>query len=105
MLSSVVTVPAPATSAQIRAELDHPVIDVDGHLQELSLFFRDDVMDRGASSAVRVLVERVATTSLTYDDAPAGRWFAMSEQERRDTWVTVGVWWAMPTNARIVPRP
>ena len=87
--------PAP-TSAQIRAELGHPVIDVDGHLQELSLFFRDDVMDRARELGGARLAERVASTSLTYDDAPAGRWFAMSDEERRDAWVAVGAWWAMP---------
>jgi predicted TIM-barrel fold metal-dependent hydrolase len=76
------------------------VIDVDGHLQELSLFFRDDVMDRAREIGGARLAERVAGTSLTYDDAPAGRWFAMSEQDRRDSWVPVGAWWAMPTNAR-----
>jgi predicted TIM-barrel fold metal-dependent hydrolase len=89
-----------ATSAQIREQLDHPVIDVDGHLQELSLFFRDDVMDRARELGGARLAERVAGSTLTYDDAPAGRWFAMTERERRDEWVPVGAWWSMPTNAR-----
>ena len=88
------------TSVQIREQLDHPVIDVDGHLQELSLFFRDDVMDRARELGGARLADRVARTALTYDDAPAGRWFAMSEQDRRDEWVPVGAWWSMPTNAR-----
>ena len=76
------------------------MIDVDGHLQELSLFFRDDVMDRAREIGGARLAERVASSTLTYDDAPAGRWFAMSEVTRRDEWVSVGAWWSMPTNAR-----
>ena len=89
-----------ATAAEIRAGLGHPVIDVDGHLQELSLFFRDDVMDRARDLGGPRLAEKVAATALTYDDAPAGKWFSMTEDERRDAWVPVGAWWAMPTNAR-----
>src|SRR3954452_285383 len=99
-LSSVNGVSTHATAAQIRQRLDHPVIDVDGHLQELSLFLRDDVMDRAREIGGARLADRVARAALTYDDAPAGRWFAMPEADRRDEWVSVGAWWAMPTNAR-----
>jgi predicted TIM-barrel fold metal-dependent hydrolase len=88
------------SAAEIRAQLEHPVIDVDGHLQELSCFLRDDVMDRARELGGRRLAERVAASALTYDDAPEGAWFSMTEQERRDAWVPVGAWWAMPTGAR-----
>jgi len=36
-------------SEQVRAQLDHPVIDVDGHLQEITPLLRDEVLDRARS--------------------------------------------------------
>jgi predicted TIM-barrel fold metal-dependent hydrolase len=88
------------TSAQIREQLGHPVIDVDGHLQELTCFLRDDVTDRARETGGPRLAELVASSPLTYDDAPYGKWYSMTEAERRDSWVPVGAWWAMPTTAR-----
>jgi predicted TIM-barrel fold metal-dependent hydrolase len=90
----------PGTSARIREQLDHPVIDVDGHLQELTCFFRDEVQDRAREIGGARLADLVAGSRLTYDEAPYGQWYSMSEAERRDSWVPVGAWWAMPTGAR-----
>ena len=47
------------SSRAIREGLDHPVIDVDGHLQEVSPFFRDDVLDYAREVGGRALVERI----------------------------------------------
>jgi predicted TIM-barrel fold metal-dependent hydrolase len=88
------------TSADIRAELDHPVIDVDGHLQEVTPLLRDEVMDRARDLGGTALAERVAATPLTYDEGNAWRWFELTEAERRDQWAVCPAWWSMPTDTR-----
>ncbi len=85
-------------SADIRAGLDHPVIDVDGHLQEVTPLLRDEVMDRARSLGGPRLAERVAATPLTYDEGPRARWFELTDAERRDAWAVCPAWWAMPTD-------
>jgi predicted TIM-barrel fold metal-dependent hydrolase len=88
------------TSADIRADLDHPVIDVDGHLQEITPLFRDEVLDRARELGGPRLAERVAATPLTYDEGAYRRWFELTDAERGDRWAVCPAWWAMPTDAR-----
>ena len=88
------------SSRAIREGLGHPVIDVDGHLQELSTFFRDDVLDYAREVGGPKLVERIDKTALMFDEDHVARWFAMTEDERRDVWSPCMAWWAMPTDAR-----
>ena len=88
------------SSAEIRAGLGHPVIDVDGHLQEVTPLLRDEVMDRARSLGGARLAERVAATPLTYDEGPRLRWFELTDAERRDAWAVCPAWWAMPTDTR-----
>ena len=82
--------------AKIRASLDHPVVDADGHVVE-SFPIVLDYMRRIAGADV---AERFAGSSPTYlsrsaplleraDDAPAFR-FGIPQM----------AWWALPTNAR-----
>jgi len=88
-------------SEQVRAQLDHPVIDVDGHLQEITPLLRDEVLDRARSLGGPRLAQRVADTPLTYDEGTArSRWFDLTEEERRDAWAVCPAWWAMPTDTR-----
>ena len=87
------------TAAEIRRHLGHPVIDVDGHLQELSNFFRDDVMDRAREVGGARLADKVANTSLTYNEQLMANWFTMTEEQRRDVWAPTMAWWAIPTEA------
>jgi predicted TIM-barrel fold metal-dependent hydrolase len=89
-----------ATSAEIRAGLDHPVIDVDGHLQEVTPLFRDEVFERARELGGPRLAERVAATPLTYDEGAKWRWFELTEEQRRDEWAVCPAWWTMPTDAR-----
>jgi predicted TIM-barrel fold metal-dependent hydrolase len=85
-------------SEDIRAQLDHPVIDVDGHLQEVTPLLRDEVLDRARALGGPRLAERVASTPLTYDEGTAkSRWFELTDAERRDAWAVCPAWWAMPT--------
>ena len=66
----------------LRQGLSHPVIDVDGHLQELSTFFKQDVVDYAreigvASVYVDILVEIHRQVSTNYVDP-------VDEQELRE---------------------
>jgi predicted TIM-barrel fold metal-dependent hydrolase len=87
------------TGKAIHDGLDHPVVDVDGHLQELSTFFRADVLDYVREFGGADLLERVKKTPLTFDDLFTNSWFNMTPEERRDNWAPIQAWWAMPTNA------
>ena len=63
-------------SAQIRARLDHPIIDTDGHTVELMPVYLDYVKQVGGADMVK-----------RYQNATSGRknnrWASMSEEERR----------------------
>jgi predicted TIM-barrel fold metal-dependent hydrolase len=89
-----------SVSAEIRQHLDHPVIDVDGHLQEISTFFRREVLEHAREHGSADLVDRINRSVLTFDDTMARGWFSMDEAERRDVWSSCKAWWAMPTKAR-----
>jgi predicted TIM-barrel fold metal-dependent hydrolase len=88
------------TSAEIRRHIGHPVIDVDGHLQEISTFFRREVLDYAREIGGADLVDRINRSPLTFDDTMARNWFSLTEEERRDAWTPCKAWWAMPTKAR-----
>jgi predicted TIM-barrel fold metal-dependent hydrolase len=73
-------------SAEIRSQLDHPIIDADGHLLEFSPSFVDYLGKiGGAAFADRYLAKYRATGV-----AP------MSEEERRRQRRRRGYWWAAP---------
>ena len=82
--------------AQIRASLDHPVVDADGHVVESFPVVLDymrriagaDVADRFAGSSPTYL-SRSAPLLERADEAPAFR-FGIPQM----------AWWALPTNAR-----
>jgi len=84
-------------SARIRARLDHPVIDADGHFIETApvfkRFFLDFVKDIGGSDWM-ARFEKAG--GMDYDDMVLRPWSAMSEAERRAAWVTRPPWWSLP---------
>ena len=74
-------------SAQIRAQLDHPVIDCDGHLSEFLPSFVDYLRRVGGSSfAERYLAK--------YKQVPVR---PKTPEERRYRRQRRGYWWASPT--------
>jgi predicted TIM-barrel fold metal-dependent hydrolase len=81
----------------VRARLDHPVVDADGHFIEtapvMKAFFLDYVRDLGGAEMAARL-ER--SGGLDYDDTVLRPWAAMSEAERRAAWVTRPPWWSLP---------
>jgi predicted TIM-barrel fold metal-dependent hydrolase len=70
-------------SAEIRSRLDHPVIDADGHVVELTPLLLDYIGDAGGGGMVDRFLKR--------DSSP---YFRMSPEERRDTWTPTPAWWA-----------
>lgn len=80
--------------AAVRARLDHPVVDVDGHVVE-SLPAVVDYMRRLGGSAV---ADRFTTSSPTYGSRRAGL------LDRHDRTATlhgaIPAWWTLPTDAR-----
>ncbi len=76
-------------SAKIRAKLDHPIIDTDGHTVELQPVYFDYLKRFGGAGMIK-----------KYQDAsgarPNNRWVGMTEEERRDARATCPPWWARP---------
>jgi predicted TIM-barrel fold metal-dependent hydrolase len=90
---------ARSESAAIRARLDHPVLDADGHYIELIPVFMDyfyEYVKRiGGSDAVADLARR---EGLFYDERVLGTWASLSEEERRTRWVNRPPFWALPVD-------
>ena len=83
-------------SAAVRARLNHPVIDSDGHTVE----FEPAVMDYLKQVGGTKIVERYKAG---WTNGSAGRlgslfrWSQLSLAERRDQRATRSPWWALPT--------
>lgn len=89
------------SSAAIRAGLDHPVLDADGHYLELIPvfmdYFFDYVKEIGGSDSVADLARQ---EGLFYDERVLGAWASLSEAERRERWVNRPPFWALPVETR-----
>src|SRR5438132_9521559 len=77
-------------SAAIRARLNHPIIDSDGHTAEFEPVLFDYLRDVGGSRAVDRL--------LALPDSPLSfRWYKLTPQERRDRRQIRPHFWVHPT--------
>jgi len=76
--------------AAVRARLDHPIIDSDGHTFELPPLFTDYLK----SVAGAKVVERFQTAY--FDTFADPRWSRFSVQERRERRNLRPTWWAIP---------
>jgi predicted TIM-barrel fold metal-dependent hydrolase len=75
-------------SAQIRARLNHPIIDSDGHVAEFEPALFDYLQNVGGAELVR---------RLKSSDSPiASRWYEMTPEQRRDHRAPRPTWWAHP---------
>jgi predicted TIM-barrel fold metal-dependent hydrolase len=84
-------------SAEIRARLDHPVIDVDGHFQEVQPVVNEYFLEYARETGGSRLLERFRTAGeLTFHQVMA-QWQAMTPEERQDNWATCPPWWGQPT--------
>jgi predicted TIM-barrel fold metal-dependent hydrolase len=78
-------------SAQIRARIDHPVIDSDGHLFEFYPLFLDYLKSEGGSAAAERLTKAFANSVV------GSLWFRLTPQERRERRITRPGFWSVPT--------
>ena len=82
---------ADTKSQQIRSQLDHPVIDCDGHLVEVLPHFLDYLKKVGGSHMAEAF-------GASLRGGP--RWLGgagMDAEKRRDARRIRSSWWAMPT--------
>src|ERR671925_462063 len=80
----------PSKSAAVRARLNHPIIDSDGHAAEFEPAVFDYMKNLGGSQ----IVERFKAAP----DIPfAPSWYRLSWQERRERRVPRAQWWVHPT--------
>ena len=78
-----------SNSAAVRAKLDHPVIDGDGHWLEPVPIFLDYLREVGGPTLVQRFVKQADK-----DDA----WYDMTPEERLEQRTKRPTWWGEPTN-------
>ena len=90
-------VQAASKSQEVRSKLGHPVVDADGHLQELVPVLKDYVLDYLREIGGASMVSEFERVGLTYRTSVADRWMRMSWEERYRTWTSVPAWWGQPS--------
>jgi predicted TIM-barrel fold metal-dependent hydrolase len=78
----------PPRSAEIRARLNHPVIDSDGHMIEFEAGVTDYLKQVGGDSLVQHFNQ--------WGSASLFNWTNLTPDERRDRRASRGVWWGLP---------
>lgn len=90
---------AALSAAELRRQLPHPVIDVDGHVQEFPFLLREAVLEESLQLGGSALARRVESMPLTYDDVAASMW-ELGADERRLRGIPCPAWWALPGGTR-----
>ena len=90
----VVKATTKSKSAKIRERLGHPIVDTDGHAQEVIPVLLDYVKQVAGS---RVVVEGFTSYFRDATMGPDDPWWSMSKQERFDKRVLCPSWWSTPT--------
>ena len=83
------------TPEDVRTRLDHPVIDVDGHLIEQIPEFQRHLRETLGGEAT----ERLTSSPLWSTMLDAELWQHVSEAERQQRWLVATPWWGAPGNA------
>lgn len=84
-------------SERIRADLDHPVVDADGHLIETAPVFKSFLRDFLAEHGGGDLARRFeGAGGLDYDEMVLRPWDRLSWDERRALWTPRPPWWTLP---------
>jgi predicted TIM-barrel fold metal-dependent hydrolase len=79
-----------AEVARIRARLDHPVIDSDGHLLEVRPVAMEYIAAAGGSDIAKRFTDEQRSTFLSRD------WYGLSDAERRARWTHRTPFWGEP---------
>ena len=78
-----------ASPSELRAQLDHPIIDADGHCVEFLPALLPYLHEEGVEGEGETLFQRVL-------DPGTGFWSALSAAERADRRAVRPPWWAVP---------
>jgi predicted TIM-barrel fold metal-dependent hydrolase len=81
-------------SAAVRAKLNHPVIDSDGHMIEFEPGFLEYLKKVGGPSIVSRYLSDERNTGAW---GKLFNWYRLSPEERREYHATRSPWWALPT--------
>ena len=81
-------------SAKVRARLNHPIIDTDGHTVEFTPVFFDYIKEIGGTEMIARYKKAVASRA-------NNRWMELSEEERRYNRATCPPWWARPAKNKL----
>src|SRR4029453_10856141 len=85
-------------SAAVRAQLDHPVIDGDGHWLQPVPIFLDSLREAAGPS----VAERFVKTATEHIDRG---WYDMTPAERLDRRPTRPTWWGGPASTLHTRHP
>jgi predicted TIM-barrel fold metal-dependent hydrolase len=85
--------PSPSV-AKIREQLDHPVIDSDGHLVEVRPVAMEYIANVGGADTARRFAEEQRSTFLSRD------WYGLSPSERMARWTHRPPFWGEPLRNR-----
>jgi predicted TIM-barrel fold metal-dependent hydrolase len=82
--------PAKSKSAALRARLDHPILDSDGHLLEFLPVLTEYLQNAGGTKAVKDFRAAFSNTYLGFD------WYKLTPQERHDQWARRPPFYVVP---------
>ena len=85
--------PSESRSARIRASLDYPVIDTDGHVIEFLPLFLDYLKEEGGAEMAQRFEREAVGDNLNRPTT----WHRLTPEERRDQRAWRPVWWIKPT--------
>ncbi|RZJ22116.1 MAG: amidohydrolase [Acinetobacter sp.] len=80
-------------SAEVKAQLDYPVIDTDIHTNEFSPLLEDYIAQYGGSKVVDLFREHLNSNGL---NVLAAEWYKATPQERQDKRLFRPPFWALP---------
>ncbi len=84
------------TSAQVRADLDHPVIDADGHFVEMAPILHEEIVATLEEMGGRDLRDRYLNGRVRPTDTSVNLG-DRTVSGARDTWSAMPSWWGWPT--------
>jgi predicted TIM-barrel fold metal-dependent hydrolase len=85
----------PTAAARVRARVDHPIIDADGHFVELGPLLQDEVISYVEDAGGAALRERFLTTAASFDTSSS-----LADRDDpavRDQWKAMPSWWGWQT--------
>ena len=85
----------PTEAARVRAMVDHPIIDADGHFVELGPLLHDEVISYVEDAGGAALRERFLATAASFDTSSS-----LADRDDpavRDQWKAMPSWWGWQT--------